>query len=1384
MASSSLLAHTPLSGHTEGVESHLESQRKPNSSTEVLQTSTKKSPRFDPRILALLCVCVGGMGQGVVAPKMPELLQGNADLAWESGVSAGLMYLGIFLSTHFYGRWADRGYVHRLLTGGLWLYILTLIGLALSNSLIAIYAARFVEGVALCAVYVAADFVLGRLSLRHERGQWLSYYGVALSTGLLLGPLVGLGSAQIFPGLTLIPFLGVASLALIASLFTVKLRVHEVSEGSAEDVPATDSPTLKSQDLPRPPVDTLASGKSTWGALAMGVNYGYLEAGLVAVFPVVAIQEFQTRPEWCLVIVILVAAVTSVAWGMLSDRIGAVPVLWTLMGVLTFGALLLSGGRSWLEPFPYLVTSCVFFGAVAGGVYPVAFSWLLGSVPDTHYGQASASFSRAYGLGSLLGPLLAGLATQAQGVRGLMLIQALAGVLGVFALKIFSKKKGESHRGHGNGIILLLLSVALSFLAAKAFASGENSAVQISPGWETRYQIRAELFPEIRTIRAHQSLVLKNHTRQPQIRLYFHMYPNAFRNEDDGTYWEEMRPFEHPDHRRLSPRTDQRIELKSLASPTRSLKFRVQQEILTVTLDRPLAPSESMSLEFQYETELGAINERSGTWDDNFSVGHWYPKLVVYDEQGWALKHNRGYHFLGEFYGSLSSYEVEITVPEAFKVGATGGRKAFETKAGKAVSTYSASQVRDFAFVADSHYREEELHVGSTRIHVLYRNEDYRRIGEYARDALSAFSEHLIAYPYSDFTVAETYYNGTMEYPQIIFVKSYPAWLSRKIEDGWTRLVEYAVVHETAHQWFFGLVANNEVTHAWLDEGFTQYLELDYFNKKYGKKESLVRGLERWTLPEDLLRELIWAVEGPQITQAPQTPAHEFRAPNHYFATVYYKVANFFIHFREVVGEEKFNEFLRTYLKTFLHQVVRPEQVFALVHQKFGDEAEEWWRQWIETPAKSDYGVESLEILPSPVPSSVSVRSILKVRQNRDLLAPVQIEWQDEDGVRGREWLKFDRQSLSKVASLELDRPKAIVDFEIDPDHTAVDEDRFNNRTQVFPKLSFLPFSSEPRPFDSDRWTLLTLPIFQVRPVIGGEAGLFLSGTRFSTGFGYGFLSYNWDHRAWNSAVHLETQQLALPMQFQLDYERNLLVHRGRITGQLISGKLVDYDPRIILDLGVEYFGDLPAGRGDGLHATGLGLSLTYSDLVHGQDRGFRVGLHTAVLKAFPSADTGFRYSGEGELRFRLAYKIWLKLTGIVGGMGGGELGRSARYSLLAEGEGGMRFQAWEDGNWRVKTLAAFHTELRIPLVYGPWMDRLAVIEGPSWSLRTFADFSGTGDFPELIIDWGLGTQVGLALGGWARLALNLDFVPFQTALSPKGFGLPSVFLYLSATGI
>lgn len=372
------------------------------------------------RLFVLACVLLGGMGQGVVAPRMPELLAGSSQLALASGISAALMYLGIFLSTFLYGSVADRGRVHWLLAPGLVAYAAITIGLGFCDSTPELFALRFLEGLALAAIYVAADFALGRLSSDGERGKWLSFYGVALSIGLILGPLLSLGAPEIARALgaapelaekPLLPLSVVAALALGLALFAWPRRVPAAeSEGPAES--ALD---------PRP--------------LIAGSVYGFMEAALVAVFPALAVSELHVVPEHCLLITILVAALFSVGWGELSDRVGAKPVSLILVATLALApsALAFFGTRA-LEPELLAYASAALFGLIAGGLYPVGFSWLLTGLPRSRYGYASGAFARAYGAGSLAGPLAAGAVAERAGFFGLLLVLSVAGVLAAAAI--------------------------------------------------------------------------------------------------------------------------------------------------------------------------------------------------------------------------------------------------------------------------------------------------------------------------------------------------------------------------------------------------------------------------------------------------------------------------------------------------------------------------------------------------------------------------------------------------------------------------------------------------------------------------------------------------------------------------------------------------------------------------------------------------------------------------------------------------------------------------------------------------------------------------------------------------------------------------------------
>jgi MFS family permease len=275
---------------------------------------------------------------------------------------------------------------------------------------------------ALSAIFVAADFVLGRLSQANERGEWLSYYGVALSIGLLFGPIFSLVLLR----------LGYSTPTALVSLAVV-VALLGIFGFQTKVAPST---TAENTDLP--PVSRV-------GALSAGAAYGFLEAGLVAVFPVLAVKEFNLLPEYCLILVILSAALTSVLWGKAADRFSARKIVHVLLAGCFVGCATLAAAAMFaaMSKTTIAYLSCTFFGALAGGLYPVGFAWLLEGYQESQYGHASGSFARAYGLGSLLGPLATGIAAQFFLSTGVFLAVGAAAGLSLVSIKIYSSTPKE-----------------------------------------------------------------------------------------------------------------------------------------------------------------------------------------------------------------------------------------------------------------------------------------------------------------------------------------------------------------------------------------------------------------------------------------------------------------------------------------------------------------------------------------------------------------------------------------------------------------------------------------------------------------------------------------------------------------------------------------------------------------------------------------------------------------------------------------------------------------------------------------------------------------------------------------------------------------------------
>jgi hypothetical protein len=237
--------------------------------------------------------------------------------------------------------------------------------------------------------------------------------------------------------------------------------------------------------------------------------------------------------------------------------------------------------------------------------------------------------------------------------------------------------------------------------------------------------------------------------------------------------------------------------------------------VLPIELDDAVATGLSASLELRLTIALPRINDRFGTHRGLSLLGTALPTLAVHDDAGWHLP---PFVDLGEsFYSVVGDYEVTLDVPRALDTPTSGIAMSRRERPGRRITTYVAEDVRDFAWAAG---RLANLRVrsGQTEIVLSYQPERIARNRarvalRHARTSLGTFSDAFGAFPYPEMDVVLTAFAtfGGMEYPTIIF----------------TNPDRLTVAHEIAHQWWYGLVGNDQYSEPWLDESFatwSQYL--------------------------------------------------------------------------------------------------------------------------------------------------------------------------------------------------------------------------------------------------------------------------------------------------------------------------------------------------------------------------------------------------------------------------------------------------------------------------------------------------------------------------------------------------------------------------------
>lgn len=470
-----------------------------------------------------------------------------------------------------------------------------------------------------------------------------------------------------------------------------------------------------------------------------------------------------------------------------------------------------------------------------------------------------------------------------------------------------------------------------------------------------------------------------NNSSDTLYQLFYHAYFNAFQptsamaayarqNGDNALYTRLMALDEH---QRGALDIDSCSVNNQPATATRT------GTIIRLDLPHPLAPGDSARVHFSFSGRIPWLSRRAGrnnVQGIRYSMAQWYPKLCQYDGSGW---HNNQY-VSKEFYGVFGRYDVRITLPARYIVGATGELQnpndvghgyqytrdttVFPTRSESVLSKDSlatwhfiAENVHDFAWVADESYAHTIAVRDSVTIHVLHNSSlhaAWQPVAEWCSRTLRFFGNRYGAYPYRTFTCAQAG-DGGMEYPQLIMVANEAA----------PRLL-HTVVHEIGHQWFYGLVANNETQHAWMDEGFTNYIETRAIREEFADAPQGERAaLQRLLVPErpapvaDHLAYLVIAEAG---HDEPLTTPHDRFADYYTSRIVYDKGALLLRQLEYAFGTSALDSCLRSYALSQRFRHPYPQQFQKVCEHMFGQRLDEFFDVFVATTQQPNYSLRSM----------------------------------------------------------------------------------------------------------------------------------------------------------------------------------------------------------------------------------------------------------------------------------------------------------------------------------------------------------------------------------------------------------------------------------------
>lgn len=423
--------------------------------------------------------------------------------------------------------------------------------------------------------------------------------------------------------------------------------------------------------------------------------------------------------------------------------------------------------------------------------------------------------------------------------------------------------------------------------------------------------------------------------------IMFHLYPRSFR---EGSKNSVVSTLNYSKCYYNGPSFGD-LEVLSLEVDGESSKIEItgnDDDILKVNMINTLKNHEDTSIKITYNVTLPNINHRFGYGENTINLGNFYPIACVYENGDFVID---SYHYNGDpFYSDVSNYNVNITTNNNLKIASTGN--ITNTKTSDVTNTYtiSAKVVRDFAIVLSDKFNVVSDNIDGVTVNYYYYNNQYpSECLQAGLDAVSTFNKLFGKYPYDKLDVVETnFVHGGMEYPELVMISDAVDVQSDYIN---------VIIHEIAHQWWYGLVGNNEYEYGWLDEGLTEYSTLLFYNENPQYKVSTKELIKNTTNSFVTFVDVYTRVFGSADTSMNRA-LNEYNNESEYVYIAYVKGMLIFDNIREVLGHDKFIKCLQHYFEENKFKNATPDSIIKAFEETSKTEMNSIFESWINGKVK------------------------------------------------------------------------------------------------------------------------------------------------------------------------------------------------------------------------------------------------------------------------------------------------------------------------------------------------------------------------------------------------------------------------------------------------